>query len=196
MPIYIVCNNIPDLIAYGNGIGALFSWRTIFFCFWVTSASLVGCISAYFLGRWGGKKVVKWIAGDEEEFEKWCKILNTKYGKLVYATTVLFPLFPDDLLSFVVGSLRIDFGFYVVSNAICKMIGAFCFCLFMRLPLINSIFTFGSGNGSISLSMILYFALTIVFLILKILCKQRIKIITKRESCMDDMNDTGENGEN
>lgn len=194
MPIYIVCNNINGLVAYGSGLADIFSLRTLFFCVWVTSACLVGCIAAYFIGRSGGKVVVKWIAGDQEEFEKWCKILNSKYGKLIYAATVLLPLFPDDLLSFVVGSLKIRFSFYVAVNFICKLIGAFCFILFMRLPIINNIFTL--GRDGFPTSMVIYGATIILSIVLKIICKQKIKRITKKESCMDNMNDTGKIGEN
>lgn len=71
LPIYVLCNNIPNMVG-GKGILGLFSVQTLFFCSFITSACLAGCMLAYGIGMFGGKKIVKWIAGDEDEFNHWC----------------------------------------------------------------------------------------------------------------------------
>ena len=174
LPIYVICNKIPNLVGEAGVIG-LFSLKTLFFCLFVSSACLCGCILAYILGRWGGNKIVKWIAGDEIEFNKWCTLLNGKKGKLLYAITVFFPLFPDDLISIVVGSLKMNFLSYVAINFTGKLVGSFSLLLFMRLPVINSFFNSNQGNNS---SIILYCIIIIVlilFYIISIILKHRLK---------------------
>ena len=145
MPIYTLCNKIPDLVG-GEGILGLFSWRTLFFCSFVTSACVAGCLLAYLLGRLGGKGIVKWVAGNEDEFNSWCYKLNGKKGKLLYSVTVFLPLFPDDLLSIAMGSLKMDLKFYTIINIMGKFVGAFCMLLFMRLPYINEFFNSSGGD--------------------------------------------------
>ena len=179
LPIYVICNNIPGLIG-GEGILGLFSGRTLFFCIFVTSACWVGCILAYFLGRLGGKKLVKWIAGSEDDFNLWCCRLNGKKGKLIYAATVLFPIFPDDLLSIVVGSLKMDFKFYIFINFIFKFIGVFAMLLFIRLPIAEDIFSIGDPNSSL-MSIIVYGIVILICIILYIICKIAIKKLHEKD---------------
>ena len=88
----------------------------------VISAYMIGCILAYWLGRWFGVKAVRWCAGSEEDFGKWCNIINKK-GKLWYFATVILPIFPDDLLCLVAGSVKFNFAFYSIANLIGRSIG-------------------------------------------------------------------------
>ena len=97
-------------------------WIFIIICL---SASMVGSITAYGMGRRWGKKAIKWCAGSDEEYDKWSKVLNER-GKWWYASTVLFPVFPDDLLCLVAGSVKFDFHFFFWSNVIGKSIGLIC----------------------------------------------------------------------
>ena len=82
----------------------------------VLSAYMVGCILAYWLGRWFGKRAVKWCAGSEEDYDKWSSVLNSK-GKIWYFLTVLFPFFPDDILCLVAGAVKFNFGLYTIINS-------------------------------------------------------------------------------
>ncbi len=100
----------------------------------VLSAYMMGCICAYFIGKWWGSKAVKWCAGSEEDYNKWSDILNTK-GKWWYFATVIFPFFPDDLLCIVAGSVNFNFGFYTIANLIGRGIGLVT--MLFTLKLIN-----------------------------------------------------------
>ena len=184
LPIYIVCNSIPYFVG-GAGIEGLFSGRTLFFCLFVTSACLAGCILAYWLGRLGGKKAVTWIAGSNEDFDHWVQILNKKGGKMFYAATVLFPVFPDDLLAIIAGSLKLDFKFYVLVNFIGKFIGAFFTLLLMRMPIINNLFLINPDEVYISLTTIVYSALILLCIVLYIICRRRIKKLNVEKTCID-----------
>ena len=101
-----------------SGIEVL-SWQYILL---VMSAYMSGCILSYWLGRGFGSKAVKWVAGSEEDFDKWSKFINEK-GKIWYLLSVLLPVFPDDILCIIAGSLKMDFGFYTLANLIGRSIG-------------------------------------------------------------------------
>lgn len=105
-------------ISVHSGIEVL-SWQYILL---VMSAYMGGCILSYWLGRWFGSKAVKWVAGSEEDFDKWSKFINEK-GKWWYFITIVLPLFSDDILCIIAGSLKMDFGFYTIANLIGRSIG-------------------------------------------------------------------------
>lgn len=170
MPIYVLCSGIPVFVPGGSLID-LFSLETLFFCAFVVSACVIGSIVAYWLGRIGGGKAVKWIAGDEEDYNQWCQILNKKGGKIFYACTVLFPIFPDDLLCLVVGAMKMDFKYFTIVNIIGKLIGSFFMLLFIRLPILSDFFT-SSRNGGFPLSIVIYGILFILGIIATILWKK------------------------
>lgn len=170
LPILVACNQIPNLVANGSEIGNLFSLTTLFFVVFVCSATITGAIASYWIGRTLGKPAIKWVAGSNEDYELWSKKLNSKTGKWIYGATVLFPVFPDDLISLVVGSIKMNFSFYVIVNAICKFIGLYCMLLFMRIPGLD-IFFGKEGNGP-PIALIVYILILIVAIILK-------KILTK-----------------
>lgn len=86
------------------------------------SAYMCGCLLAYWLGWKFGKKAVRWCAGSDEDYEKWCDVLNKK-GKIWYLLTVLFPFFPDDIICLVCGSVKFNFWYYLLANLIGRTIG-------------------------------------------------------------------------
>ena len=118
------CNilNLPAVsllqISVLVGINVL-SWQYILL---VMSAYMSGCILSYWLGRWFGVKAIKWVAGSEEDFNKWSEYVNKK-GKWWYFMTVLLPLFPDDIICIACGSFKMHFGFYTIANLIGRSIG-------------------------------------------------------------------------
>ena len=175
MPIYVFCNGTA-LVAQGPTLTDAFSLHTLFFVCFVVSACVAGSIVAYWLGRLGGGKAVKWIAGDEEDYNQWCKILNRKGGKIFYACTVLFPLFPDDIICLVVGAMKMNFKYFLTINAIGKLIGAYCFIIFLRLPYLADFFNSSRGEG-FPWSLVVYAALlvicSVILIIWKKVCKKK-----------------------
>lgn len=124
--------NIPAYViliaSINSGINVL-GWQ---YLLTVISAYMVGCILAYFLGKWFVIKAVKWCAGSEEDFEKWCNIINKK-GKWWYFATVILPFFSDDLLCIVAGSIKFNFVFYFFANLIGRSVGLITMLLTLKL---------------------------------------------------------------
>jgi uncharacterized membrane protein YdjX (TVP38/TMEM64 family) len=157
--------NIPAYIVLSASISIgidCLSWE---YLLTVITAYMCGCILAYWLGRWFGVRAVKWCAGSNEDFEKWSRYINTK-GKWWYFATVLFPLFPDDILCLIAGSIRFNFGFYVIANLIGRSIGLICMILFLKI--------IGSMGGGFPFMLVVWAVILIAEIVLLcILCKRK-----------------------
>lgn len=164
LPILVACNQIQGLVGSNFGISGLFSQQTLIFLLIGVSATWLGSLVSYWIGRIAARPIVIWIAGDKKEYNKWCKKLNTRKGKWLYAATVFLPIFPDDLLSLVCGSIKLDFHFYSLVNLVCKAIGLFSMLFVMRVPGLN-IFL-GKEDVGIPLALIAYTIILITALIL------------------------------
>lgn len=130
VPAYVILNacvvcGIPTL-----------DWKYILV---VLSAYILGALLAYWLGDKVGTKAIKWCAGNEEDYNKWCTFINNK-GKIWYFLTILFPLFPDDLLCIAAGAVHMNRAFFTIANVIGRGIG-----LVLMLLTLNVIGSIGSG---------------------------------------------------
>ena len=172
MPIYVFCNQTS--LVGGSGLSGLFTWQTVFFVCFVTSACLAGAVTSYFLGKVGGRRAVKWIAGDEDDYNVWTEKLNCRVGKYIYAATILLPIFPDDILCLVAGALKIDLKFYILANLTGRLIGAYCMLLFMRLPGLQTFFT-SSTNGGFPWALLVYGVILILSVVALILWRRFVK---------------------
>ena len=125
IPAYIVLNAAVNIGLVSKGAGILNTLAGSNFWIFIAvtiSAYMAGALIAYAFGHRYGRKALMWCAGSEEEYDKWSSLLGKK-GKWAYAATVLLPVFPDDLLCLVAGSLKIDVWFFFFSNLICRTIG-------------------------------------------------------------------------
>lgn len=114
--------NLPAYVILSASVSIGINTLSFAFIGVTISAYMAGCLLAYWIGWKFGKRAVKWCAGSEEDYDKWCGVLNSK-GKWWYLITVLFPFFPDDLLCLVAGSVKFNFWFYTVANLIGRTIG-------------------------------------------------------------------------
>lgn len=124
--------NIPAYVVLSASVSVGINALSVLYIVVVLSAYLAGCLLAYWIGYKFGKKAVKWCAGSEEDYEKWSKVLNKK-GKWWYFATVIFPMFPDDILCLVAGAVKFNFPFYILSNIIGRGIGLVTMLLFLEL---------------------------------------------------------------
>lgn len=114
--------NVPAYVILSASVTVGIKTLSIVYISVVISAYMVGCIVAYWIGRKFGVRAVKWCAGSEEDYKKWSTTLNSK-GKWWYLVTVVFPMFPDDILCMVAGAVKFNFKFYVFANFIGRTIG-------------------------------------------------------------------------
>ena len=114
--------NVPAYVILSACVGIGMQTLSVTYILVVLSAYMSGCILAYWLGRWFGAKAVRWCAGSQDDFDKWCKIINEK-GKWWYFASIVFPVFPDDLLCIVVGSVKFNFWFYCIANLVGRGVG-------------------------------------------------------------------------
>ena len=125
IPAYIPLNAAVSIGLVDTSLGIFGIWgqgSTWILFGVVIAAYMLGVATAYLLGYFLGSKAVKWIASSEEEYDKWKALLDGK-GKWFYFLTVLLPVFPDDILCLVCGSLRMNFGAFFLSNLVGRSIG-------------------------------------------------------------------------
>ena len=159
VPSYFI--TIAGIEIYRNTFGCvnLFGQQVNLFMFGITMlAYMTGVLVAYFVGLKWGKKAVLWAAGSEEDYEKWCNVFKKKRSLLIYFLTVLFPIFPDDILCYIAGSVKMNFAWYLFANFIGRSIGLFSF-----------MFAFGGTNGPVELIILgtVFVALIVAYFIVK-----------------------------
>lgn len=170
IPAYIVLNAavhtgiVDKYLGIFNMFGDSTTWLFIIV---VLSAYMAGALFAYWMGRKWGRKAVEWCAGSDEEYDKWADALNKK-GKWWYATSIILPIFPDDLLCLVAGSVKLKFNFFCIVNAIGRFIGLVV--MLGALTVMQS-----ANNGGIPWTLIGWSIAVIVEIIAMIICKKKIK---------------------
>lgn len=159
LPVYVVINAAIVIPSINLNLTSLSGW---IFILVTMLAYMTGVIISYFIGKKYGSKAVKWCAGSEEEYKKWVNVFNSK-GKWYYALTVVLPIFPDDLLCIVVGSVKLNFGFYLLVNLVCRFIGLIF--MIMSLQFVNSFndtgFPFTLVGWSIILLILVIFTISL-----------------------------------
>ena len=127
------------------------------------SVVMLGVITAYCIGRKWGKKAVVWAAGSEEEYEKWLNVLQSKKTNLFYFLTVLLPIFPDDILCLLAGSIKMNFWWFLLCNFVGRAIG-----------LVTFMFVFTNIGGGLT-SIVVFGIIIIILIVYKIILKRRLK---------------------
>ena len=85
------------------------------------SGVMLSSFMLYVLGRFGGYSLAKKIIG-EEDCEKASDLLNNK-GIIYFPIMMLFPIFPDDALVMVAGTLKMSLKWFIPSIVIGRGIG-------------------------------------------------------------------------
>ncbi len=93
----------------------------VFFMSWISIwlATLV----LYFLGRWGGDKILKWLLNDNKQVDR-CKNWLNK-GWIFYPIGMLLPL-PDDIITTLAGTSKMNFLFVAICSFITRGIDVAC----------------------------------------------------------------------
>lgn len=158
--------NIPAYVILSASLGIGLNILSLEYIVITISAYMLGCILAYWIGRKFGTKALKWCAGSEEDYNKWSNIINNK-GKWFYFATVLFPMFPDDLLCIIVGSTKFNFGLYTIFNFIGRTIGLITMCAFLKFV--------GMTSSSFPFMILVWAIAVIAEIILMLIVKRKMK---------------------
>ena len=92
-------------------------WITSWISIWFATLIL------YWLGRVGGKRILKWILNDEEQVERCTSWLNRVW--IFYPICMLLPL-PDDVITTLSGTAKMNFFFVLVCSFITRGIDTAC----------------------------------------------------------------------
>ena len=92
-------------------------WLTSWISVWLATLIL------YWIGRWGGRKLLRWILSDDEQTEKCANWL--KRGWVFYPLGMLLPL-PDDVITTLAGTAKMKFLFVAVCSFFTRCIDAAC----------------------------------------------------------------------
>ena len=170
IPAYIVLNTAVNIGVFSKNTDLITSFSSEGFWIFVLvsiSAYMAGASVAYWMGYRFGRKTLMWCAGNEEDYEKWSSYL-TQNGKVAYFATVLLPIFPDDLLCLVAGSIKFDFKFFFLSNFIGRKIGLLTMLIVL---IIFNHFT----SGTIPWSLIIWVFILSVLIIFWCLLKKELQ---------------------
>ena len=86
-----------------------------------TSGVFLSSFMLYVLGRFGGYNLAKRLLG-EKDCEKASDLLNNK-GLIFFPVMMLFPVFPDDALVMVAGTLKMSLKWFIPSIIVGRGIG-------------------------------------------------------------------------
>lgn len=82
---------------------------------------MLSSLIMYIIGRFGGYKMCKKLLG-EEDCNKACELLNNK-GLAFFPLMMMFPVFPDDALVMIAGTLKMSLKWFIPSIVIGRGIG-------------------------------------------------------------------------
>ncbi len=85
------------------------------------SAVLLSSLMMYLLGRFGGYALCTKLLG-KEDCDKASDLLNNK-GTIFFPLMMLFPMFPDDALVMMAGTLKMSLKWFIPSIVVCRGIG-------------------------------------------------------------------------
>lgn len=94
------------------------AWQAFILAF---TGVMLSSLIMYILGRFGGYKMCKKLLG-EEDCNKACELLNNK-GLAFFPLMMMFPIFPDDALVMIAGTLRMSLKWFIPSIVLGRGIG-------------------------------------------------------------------------
>ena len=119
----VVLLPIPAMLSTLAGVAIFGPWLAMFYS---GIGVIAGSLLAFVVGRVFGRRLVVWVAG-EEQTKKYSDLLNNK-GKYLLILMFLFPMFPDDLLCMIAGITAMSFRFFLFSCLIVRPIGIVVTC--------------------------------------------------------------------
>ncbi len=97
----VVILPIPSLITVGTGV---LMFNPLFGAIYSAIGIILGSITSFFMGKLFGSKLIIWLFG-EKSLNKGLALIKGK-DKIALSFMFLLPLFPDDLLCFIAGVVK------------------------------------------------------------------------------------------
>lgn len=108
-------------------------WK-VFLSSWI--GITIATIALYFIGKYGGRKVLGWVLGDKKKVESCSKFMRK--GKAFFVLGDLIPFIPNDILTVLAGMSNYNFLFVfivtVITRAICIATTCWLFGLAAKYP--------------------------------------------------------------
>ena len=94
------------------------AWKAFALAF---TGVILSSVTMYLIGRIGGYRICEKLLG-EEDCKKASDLLNHK-GVVYFPLMMMFPIFPDDALVMIAGTLRMSMKWFIPSIFICRGVG-------------------------------------------------------------------------
>ena len=120
----VVVLPLPALLCYVSGVMIYGSLEA----FILSSIGVfIGSMICYAIGKFCGRGVVHWLAGDK--MDKYLQILSNR-GKGPFIIMQILPFFPDDVLCILAGVTNMNFWFYLVVMILIRPLVIAIYCFF------------------------------------------------------------------
>ncbi len=106
---------VPLALVFNNELWKV--WLTSWISIWIATLIL------YWIGRSGGRALLKWILNDEEQTERCSNWLRR--GWIFYPICMLLPL-PDDVITTLAGTAKMKFIFVLICSFLTRGIDTAC----------------------------------------------------------------------
>lgn len=101
---------VPVALLFNNEL-----WK-VFLASWL--GIVIGTIILYFIGRFGGKKLLNWLLSDKEQADRCVNWL--KKGKAFYLVGMFIGFIPDDILTTLAGTSKYNFWYVLVVSIVSR----------------------------------------------------------------------------
>lgn len=115
IPVGNMAFTVPGAIIFGATKGFFITWAGV----------TIGSIIMFYIGRYGGGKLLNWIVG-REKAEHYRDIISK--GKFILPFILLIPVFPDDIVCASAGLSKIKWWYFWITIFITRGIDTFCTC--------------------------------------------------------------------
>ena len=115
IPINTTLFTVPAIILFGPVKAFFISW----------AGCTLGSIAMFFIGRYGGSKLLAWIVGEKKSAKYADALGRTKFILPIF---LLVPVFPDDILCASAGLARINVLYFIIVITVTRAIDTACTC--------------------------------------------------------------------
>lgn len=106
---------VPCALVFNNELWKV--WLTSWISIWIATMIL------YFIGRWGGKRILNWVLSDEKKTRQCSEWL--KRGWMFYPLGMLLPL-PDDIVTVLAGTAKMNIIFVLICSFLTRGVDTAC----------------------------------------------------------------------